>query len=1082
MILQKKYIADFHIHSHYSRATSKQLTPEYLDYWARIKGIHALGSGDLTHPGWLAELKEKLEPAEEGLFRLKQAYGTVPEAAHFPAPAGEVRFMLTGEISNIYKKDGKVRKVHNLVCVPDFATAEEIQSKLDKIGNITSDGRPILGLDSKELFDLCLTICDRIMFIPAHIWTPWFSVLGAKSGFDRLTDCYEELTPLLAAVEMGLSTDPPMNWMCSFLDDFSLLANSDAHSPEKLGRNANLLATELSYAAMREAIVSGNEGLLGTISFFPQEGKYHFDGHRKCGVCLDPVETFRNNGLCPKCGKPVTVGVANRAVELSDRCDILQRPNRKAFHSLIPLKELLGELLGVGASSKKVTEVYQAQIRMWGPELSILMDAPLDVIEREGDALLAEAIRRMRAGEILIQEGYDGEYGRIRVFDEGEKECFTAQENLFQTVAPQSRVQKRPLLTFDLAEYRRLLEGRNRRAAPEATLEEAKAQNTEGASTPPRFTFNAAQQAAVDHGKGPALILAGPGTGKTRVLVSRIQRLIESGTAPAETILAITFTNKAAQEMRERLALLLGEAASPITVATFHALGLRIMREQLDKMGRTTDGFSLIDEEEKEWIARHHLGWEKDAIRERLALISQIKQLWADLTDDLTAQLFSAWQEALRNLNLFDLDDLLYLPLQLFADHPDLPDYYSDRFPWLLVDEYQDVNRAQYAFIRHLAPSDSANLFVIGDPNQAIYGFRGADVRYIRQFAADYPEANLYHLNRSYRCPDTIIKASGHVLQKPGAEQGTALLSGVPSQVKINIARHGSDKAEAEFVARTIEQLLGGMSFFSIDSAVTQGDSQGDIGGLSDIAVLCRLGRQMDVLEKALCDHHIPYRVIGEVPFFRREPVKSILQLCRAAHNSDNRFLLRQISEQFAVNERQLRQWALLPTSRELVTAVVTRNAAAPDLPEHPAILRLLELCTEYPEPCAFLDYLALSGNADDFSIRSEAVSLMTLHSSKGLEFNAVFIPGCEQGLLPYALFENQKSNIDEEQRLLYVGMTRTKKRLFLSHADSRFLLGKEYKLPRSPFLDRIEQDLLDKTHHQAKKKESPREEQLSLL
>jgi DNA helicase-2/ATP-dependent DNA helicase PcrA len=1081
MIRQKAYIADFHIHSHYSRATSRQLTPEYLDYWARIKGIHVVGSGDLTHPGWLAELKEKLEPAEEGLFRLKQAYRTVPEAARFPAPGGEVRFMLTGEISNIYKKDGKVRKVHNLVCVPDFATAEAIQRKLDNIGNITSDGRPILGLDSKELFDLCLAICDRIMFIPAHIWTPWFSVLGAKSGFDCLTDCYEELTPLLAAVEMGLSTDPAMNWMCSFLDDFSLLANSDAHSPEKLGRNANLLATELSYAAMRKAIVSGDEGLFGTISFFPQEGKYHFDGHRKCGVCLDPVETFRNNGLCPKCGKPVTVGVANRAVELSDRSDILQRPNRKAFHSLIPLKELLGELLGVGAGSKKVAEVYQAQIRRWGPELSILMDAPLDVIEREGDALLAEAIRRMRAGEILIREGYDGEYGSIRVFDEGEKESFSSQESLFHAVAPRSRVKKRPLLTFDPGEYRRLLEEKNRRAAPDASSEDAEGQGGGAAPSTPLFSFNAAQQAAVEHGKGPALILAGPGTGKTRVLVNRVQRLIESGTATADSVLAITFTNKAAQEMRERLALLLGEAAKPVTVATFHALGLRILREQPDKT-RRSEGFSLIDKEEKELIARHHLGWEKDVIRERLDLISQVKQLQVEPSDEPAEQLFSAWREALRELNLFDLDDLLYLPLQLFAAHADLGGYYRHRFPWLLVDEYQDVNRAQYAFIRHLAPSADANIFAIGDPNQAIYGFRGADVRYIRQFSADYPEASFYRLNRSYRCPDTIIKASGHVLEEPGTEQGAALLSGVPSQVKINIARHGSDKAEAEFVARTIEQLLGGMSFFSIDSAVTRGDGQNDIGGLADIAVLCRLGRQMDVLEKALRDHHIPYRVVGEVPFFRREPVKSVLQLCKATHNRDNPFLSRQVFEQFAVTEQHLQQWALLPTSREMVTAVVTRDAEASDLPEHPAIRRLLDLCADFIEPRAFLDYLALGAIADDYSAKSEAVSLMTLHASKGLEFDAVFIPGCEQGLLPYALFDNQKSDIDEEQRLLYVGMTRTKKRLFLSHADRRFLLGKEYNLPRSPFLDRIERELLDQTRHKIRKNEPPGAEQLSLL
>ncbi len=1078
MTRAQKLIVDLHIHSHYSRATSKQLTPEYLDYWARIKGIQVVGSGDITHPGRLAELLEKLDPAEAGLFRLKPAFrDQAAVAAGFPAPDGEVRFLLTGEISNIYKKGERVRKVHNVVCLPDFAAAEKLQHKLDAIGNITSDGRPILGLDSKDLFDLCLNVSEQIMFIPAHIWTPWFSALGARSGFDDLAECYEELTPQLAAVEMGLSTDPAMNWMCSFLDDFTLLANSDAHSPEKLGRNANLLAAELSYPAIRDAIVCGDERFLGTISFFPQEGKYHFDGHRKCGVRLDPVETLRNNGRCPVCGKPVTVGVANRVVELSDRTDLLQRPNRKPFHSLIPLKEILGELLGVGENSKKVAQLYRDQIRMWGPELSILLDLPLARIEGKGDALLAEAIRRMRAGEVLIREGYDGEYGSIRVFDQGEKEQFSAQDSLFAALAPRSGAQKRPLLTFDLAEYRRLLEEKNGSAA--AGPGDGQTQDgDQDTSVPGRFAFNPAQQAAMEHGAGPALILAGPGTGKTRVLVNRIRQLLDSGAA-AENILAITFTNKAAQEMRERLARLLGAPAAAVTVATFHALGLQILREQLDLTGRT-EGFALIDEEEKELIARRHLGWAGKSAREYLERISRIKQ-HIDAGDGEGIPWFSAWQETLRAFNLFDLDDLLYLPLHLLTKHPELADRYCKRFSWLLVDEYQDVNPVQYAFIRRLAPTAAANLFAIGDPNQAIYGFRGADIRYIRRFTSDYPQAALYRLKQSYRCPEAVIRASGHVLNAAAGQPEGALLNGVPSQVKINIARHRSDKAEAEFIARTIEDLLGGMSFFSIDSAVTGGHQQEDIGGLAAIAILCRLGRQMAVLEKALRDHHIPCRVVGEVPFFRREPVKAVLLQCRAAHNRDNAFLRSQVAERFALTEQQLRQWSRLPSSRALVSAVVAREATA-DLAQHPAVRRLLELCDGYREPQAFLEYLALGAAADDYSAAGEAVSLMTLHASKGLEFDAVFIPGCEQGLLPYALFDSRKADVDEEQRLLYVGMTRARKRLFLSHADRRFLLGREYQLPRSPFLDRIEQELLEQTQEKIRKKEVPVAEQLPLL
>nr|WP_320116815.1 UvrD-helicase domain-containing protein [uncultured Desulfuromonas sp.] len=1077
MTQPRTYVTDFHIHSHYSRATSKQLTPEYLAYWARIKGVHVVGTGDITHPGWLAELKEKLEPAEEGLFRLKADYANVPEDEDFPAPEGEVRFMLTGEISNIYKKTGKVRKVHNVLCLPDFASAEALQARLDKIGNITSDGRPILGLDSKDLFDLCLNVCERTMFIPAHIWTPWFSALGAKSGFDNLTECYEELTPLLAAVEMGLSTDPAINWMCSFLDDFTLLANSDAHSPEKLGRNANLLATDLSYTALREAVIKGDDGFVGTISFFPQEGKYHFDGHRKCGVCFDPVETFRHDGLCPVCGKPLTVGVANRVVQLSDRSDILQRPNRKPFHSLIPLKELLGELMGVGPASKKVAEVYRTQIRQWGPELSILMDLPLDIIEQQSDALFAEAIRRMRAGEILIEEGYDGEYGRIRVFGDGEKERFTHQESLFDTFAAPAKVAKRALLTFDLEEYRRLLEEKGRSEAnAEPTPANTPANATDEAPPPAaQFSFNEAQRAAINHDHGPALILAGPGTGKTRVLVNRIQRLINSGTAPADRILAITFTNKAAQEMRERLTALMGDAAQPVTVATFHALGLQIIRDQLERSGRS-ENFALIDEDEKTLIARHHLGWEKDTIRQRLTEISAVKQRLIDDKDE--PEWFADWQQALRELNLFDLDDLLAVPLQLLEADPQLAAHYRQQFSWLLVDEYQDVNRAQYALIRLLAPTSDANLFAIGDPNQAIYGFRGADIRYIRQFSADYPQAAVFHLNQSYRCPDPILRASGDVLHAADS-QDAGLLCGVPSQVKTAINHFPSDKAEAEGLARTIEQLLGGVSFFSIDSAVTSGEA-GDIGGLGEIAILCRLGRQMEAIAKALRDHHIPYRIVGEMPFFHQEPVKSLLLQCRAAYNPGNPFLHQQMLDQFAIRAEQLQHWAQLPTSSQLIAAVADHNDA--ELIDHPALRRLLNLCDAFPAPQAFLDYLALGSVADDYNERSEAVSLMTLHASKGLEFDAVFIPGCEQGLMPYGLFETQTSDVDEEQRLLYVGMTRAKKRLFMSHADRRFLLGKEYQLARSPFLDRIEQELLEQVRHEAKKLPIRQAEQLSLL
>ena len=277
------YIADLHIHSRYSRATSRECTPEHLDLWARRKGIQLLGTGDFTHPAWRDELAQKLVPAEEGFYTLNPSFRH-PDLC---PPGQSPRFVVSGEISSIYKKNEKVRKVHSLILLPGLEAAEALSRKLEAIGNIHSDGRPILGLDCRDLLEITLDTCPQAVFIPAHIWTPHFSLFGAFSGFDTIEECFEDLTPHIHALETGLSSDPAMNWRLSALDKYQLVSNSDAHSPAKLGREANLLDTELSYPALCEALETGN-GLAGTIEFFPEEGKYHFDGHRKCGICLNP--------------------------------------------------------------------------------------------------------------------------------------------------------------------------------------------------------------------------------------------------------------------------------------------------------------------------------------------------------------------------------------------------------------------------------------------------------------------------------------------------------------------------------------------------------------------------------------------------------------------------------------------------------------------------------------------------------------------------------------------------------------------------------------------------------------------------
>jgi len=401
-----KFIGDFHIHSHYSIATSKKLVPEEIALWAKIKGIKVVGTGDFAHPGWTKELKEKLELAEPGLFKLKKEYLKEDN------PATDVRFILTAEISNIYKKGDKVRKVHNLLFAPNFETVEEIQSRLDAIGNIESDGRPILGLDSRDLLEIVLESGEDAFLVPAHIWTPWFSALGSKSGFNTIDECYGDLTENIFAVETGLSSDPPMNWICSFLDKFTLISNSDAHSPQKLGREANLFDTELSYDAIKSAMRDkDSQKFLGTIEFFPQEGKYHFDGHRKCGIRWSPLETIMHNGICPKCGKKVTVGVMNRVAQLADREKPRTDSQQFPFNSLLTLKDILSQIHDVGPNTKTVAKSYNTLLKHFSSEFELLLHSPIAEIERKSNEVLAEAIRRMRQKEVRIKEGFDGKYG-----------------------------------------------------------------------------------------------------------------------------------------------------------------------------------------------------------------------------------------------------------------------------------------------------------------------------------------------------------------------------------------------------------------------------------------------------------------------------------------------------------------------------------------------------------------------------------------------------------------------------------------------------------------------------------------------
>ena len=409
-----KMIADLHIHSRFSMATSKEGTPENLDFWARKKGISLIGTGDFTHPVWREELKERLVSEGNGLYRLRDEY-VKEESRKFPGEG--TRFVVSGEISSIYKKNGKTRKVHNVILLPGLEAADAMAQRLEKIGNIHSDGRPILGLDSHDLLEMMLDVCPDGILIPAHIWTPHFSVLGAKSGFDSVEECFEELAPYIHALETGLSSDPAMNWRISKLDRYQLVSNSDAHSPSKLGREANLLDIDCSYEGLYRAIQTG-EGLEGTVEFFPEEGKYHFDGHRKCGVSLSPVEAELLGGICPVCGKKLTMGVDHRVEQLADRAEGFVKKDGKKYESLVPLPEVISTCMGYSAASKKVQGCFEQMIQTLGTEFDILRNVPSEDIKSCAGERSAEGIENVRTGNVKRIPGYDGEYGKIELFDE----------------------------------------------------------------------------------------------------------------------------------------------------------------------------------------------------------------------------------------------------------------------------------------------------------------------------------------------------------------------------------------------------------------------------------------------------------------------------------------------------------------------------------------------------------------------------------------------------------------------------------------------------------------------------------------
>lgn len=1124
-----QFIADLHIHSYLSRATAKNLNLEHLNLWAQLKGITVVGTGDFTHPQWFSELREKLEPAEDGLYKLKPEFAA--QTAHLVPPGckGPVRFTLSVEISSIYKKDGKTRKVHNVVFMPGLEPAKKFNQRLARIGNIKSDGRPILGLDCRSLLEIALEASENAFLIPAHIWTPWFSVLGSKSGFDSIEECFEDLTTHIFAVETGLSSDPAMNWRVSSLDGLTLVSNSDAHSPANLGREANLFDTKLSYLAIRDALKTGDpKRFLGTLEYFAEEGKYHFDGHRKCGTRLSPEETRHYNGLCPVCGRPVTIGVMYRVEELADRKTNAKRKKAHPYTSLFPLTDVLSQVFQVGAKSKKVAAAYRTLLERLGPEFDILRKTSIEVLERHGPPLLAEAINRMRNNQVRIAPGYDGEFGTISLFDKEERARLLGQKTLFRVLPKKSIKSRRGSAqtvqgiraTFVPPEQAPLI-GEDKKGLSER--------------------LNEAQQEAIEHTGGALLIVAGPGTGKTFTLTHRIARLLRKGIAGPEQILAVTFTNKAAREMAKRLDKILKnpEIMNRVTIKTFHALCLDIIRLESSALGMKhavtvslTPGAELLqqavtilNETDRTRLVKAAMERDLDNSPSRLHtgeiadLISRVKQLLISPEDDLAGNvpeplldrfppIYKTYQEILDENHFLDFDDLVFKTVRLLETHHDILEKYQKRFSFISVDEYQDINYAQYRLIRILAP-EGHDICVIGDPDQAIYGFRGADVRYFHRFCEDYPGAKTILLKQNYRSTETILRASGQLI---GADDKKSIWSGIHGAKALTVTELPTERAEAEYIVKTIEEEVGGISHFSMDSGRIDRLQTKKERGFSDFAVLYRIKEQGKAMEEAFARSGIPFQMVGYERLKDRTGIMELISYLKAgwsiARDLDVERILNFPSRGIGRSTlRELKQWSKMkgyslmttvgrsdevsglkpgPRNRlrifskdlnqlketligmslhEQIRHVLNRFSIMDAMDGNKAFEEDLTLFLDLSGSFGnlgmdFLANLALEDWQDRYDPGAEKVSLLTMHAAKGLEFPVVFIAGCEDGVIPYQREKGEHGDLLEEKRLFYVALTRAQEKIYLTHAKKRLLFGRRTLQHPSPFLAAVEEDL----------------------
>ncbi len=1000
------FLADLHVHSRFSRATSKSLDPLSLAAWAHVKGIHMVGTGDFTHPGWIEMLEKFLHQGQDGLLHLRDDHDLSSMVPGFGQEIkSKTRFILTTEISSIYKQGGKVRKIHNLVFMPGFEQAKKFNQKLARVGNLESDGRPILGLDSRSLLEMVLETDPLAFVIPAHIWTPWFSLFGSKSGFDTLEECFKDLSSHIFALETGLSSDPEMNWMWSRLDRFSLVSNSDAHSAENLGREVNIFQGEMSFEGIYRAL--RREGLghrfLGTLEFYPEEGKYHLDGHRKCNVMMDPRQTMASRGKCPVCGKEVTVGVLNRVLSLADRESPVKPPFQPDYYSVIPLKEMLSEILGVGARTKKVQSYYNALISRFGPEMDILQNVPVEDLGGYSP-VLSTALRRMRAGEVVREPGFDGQFGTISVFSRKERQEFKKGKGIVPVSLPE-----------DKKEYARTGAGKSLSMDAQAGDHN-------------QFRLNPEQEEAINYDQGPVLVLAGPGTGKTQTLMGKVGSLLTNGVNPRH-ILILAFTNKAAKELKDRLAGTQGpEQALPVA-ETIHALAYEywqsIYNEQPMILGddESRKVFSMANPELKGAALKAE--WSRLAVaREKRDPVTEAGEKYARQKQD--------W-------NLVDFNDLLEFWLEEIQSGK-----FARPFTHVLVDEIQDLSQLQLSLIRKLLPENGQGFFGIGDPRQSIYGFRGA-LRDVREtMNLHWPDLKIIYLTRNYRSSKAILEFSQTLFPQ---DQKLAAQKDIPGRISFFQAINAAQ--ECNWIGEKIQSLLGGTAHWQADNAPRK-----SFLAPSDIAVLVRFKGLVPALEKELRRRGIPVNVPEEQPYFRDPRVELIL---------------RAVAQVMGVRVEKK-----VFDCPEKILAGGPRSLAAylEDVPPFDRIFwkgkAFQTLEREFSRLggwAGLMSSVKLESELAQVDIRAQKVMIMTMHAAKGLEFEAVFLPCLEDGIIPFAGTdvllgqidpEEKKWDPEEERRLFYVALTRAKKSIFLSLAGSRKVFGRQVNLKKSKFLKEL--------------------------